>query len=313
MRFTRRMICTLFLFTTLTLFTGATFAQNPEGDPIGPGNEIHDQRTGSVLIYNYYTSLVPGTQNTLISITNTNATTGIMVQLGFVSGDNGHALVSYLPLAPNQTQTFRMGDVDPEITGYIIAYASSQDGTPLQFDYLMGLATITLAAGQQATLGALAVPTNPHGSLAALPRQLALDQVPSPQDNVDRMLIINRIDGDLTGGNSRMPAIGALQGEMFNDRGTRFLFHTSANQGSQATIFTRDFLAFNLRFLPSGRYGWLRLRPTGEGAITGAVLFFTRNPQNGTRTPAPGSYNLRHLTNTQATLYTPGGPLLFGY
>ena len=312
MTFTRRIIRTLFLCTTLTLLVVASFGQNPDGDPIGPGNEINDQRTGSLLIYNYYTSNTSAAQNTLISMTNTNTAVGVNVRLSFVNGVNGQISYSGLTFAPGQTTTFLMSDVDPGTTGYLIANALSDFGAPLQFDYLMGLATITLASGHQATLGALAVPTNANGSYAALPRQLALDQVPSPQASVERMLIINRIDGDLTSG---MPAIGSLQTEFFNDQGKRLLFN-SANQGPQAKIFVNNLFNYQVywpRFLPVGRYGWLRLRPAGAGAITGAVLYFNRNPFNLVTSPAPGSYNLRHLTNTPATVQSFGGELLFGY
>src|SRR6185369_11470849 len=118
MTFTRNIIRVLFLFTTLTLLAIGTFAQSPDGDPIGPGNEIHDQRAGSLLIYNYYTSSVFAPQNTLITMTNTNVSVGVTVQLTFVEGSSGQTSFGGLVFAPGQTLTFPISDVDPGITGY---------------------------------------------------------------------------------------------------------------------------------------------------------------------------------------------------
>jgi hypothetical protein len=319
MTLTRDLTRTLFLLATLTALAIGAFAQqpsgdpsNPDGDPIGRGNEVHDQRAGSMLIYNYYTSKSPGTQNTLLTFTNTHSSSEVYVRLAFVEGTSGQPAFGTLNLAPGQTQNFLASDVDPNTTGYLIATATDYAGATIQFDFLMGMATITLASGHQATLGALAVPINPNYSYAALPRQLALDQVPSPLDYAERLLIINRIDGDLTGA---MPAIGALQTDLYNDQGKRLTF-TSPSQGPQATILANNL--FNLRvdwsrFLRAGRYGWLKIRPTGGGAVTGAVLYFTRNSKTLATSPASGSYNLRHMTSTQATLQTDGGTLYFGY
>lgn len=88
------------------------------------------------------------------------------------------------------------------------------------------------------------LPTNANGSYAALPRELALDQVPSPLDDAKRLLIINRIDGDLING---MSSIGALQSDLFNDQGVpgRFI---SANQGPQAKIFASSLISGTLQF-----------------------------------------------------------------
>ena len=312
MKFTRKIIHTLFLLITLTLLAGVSWAQNPEGDPNGPRNRIHDQQAGSMLIYNYYTSsTLAGGPNTRISMTNTNPTTAVLMQLYFVEGTTGHTVPSGLELAPNQTVTFLTSDVDPNNTGYLIAQALSPYGSPMQFNYLMGVATIKLASGHLASLGALAVPMNANGSYAALPRELALDQVPSPLDDAKRLLIINRIDGNWT---DAISPIGAWQSDLFNDQGMPDHFF-SASQGPQAKIFASNLISFtniNNNY-PAGHYGWLKLRPLGVGAITGAVLFFNRNPTTGVTSPAPGSYNLRHLSNTQATALTYSGGLLFGY
>ncbi len=312
MTFTRKIIHTLFLLITLTLLAGVSLAQNPEGDPNGFRNRIHDQQAGSMLIYNYYTSTTyAGGPNMRISMTNTNPTTAVFMQLYFVEGSTGHTVPNGLELAPNQTVTFLTSDADPNNTGYIIAQALDPYGSSMQFNYLMGVATIKLASGHLASLGALGVPMNANGSYAALPRELAMDQVPSPLDDAKRLLIINRIDGDWMSGIS---PIAALQSDVFDDHYVRGRY-VSSNQGPQAAIFASNLITNPNpgNYYRVGRYGWLRLRPVGVGAITGAVLFFNRNPSTGVTSPALGSYNLRHLTNTQATVNSYSGGLLFGY
>jgi hypothetical protein len=112
-----------------------------------------------------------------------------------------------------------------------------------------------------------------------------------------------------------MPAIGALQTDLYADQGSHLPF-TSLNQRAQARIYVNNLFNYKVnwtRYLSVGHYGWLKIRPTGEGAISGAVLYFNRNPSTGAVSPAPGSYNLRQVTSTQATLQTISGPLLFGY
>jgi hypothetical protein len=295
---------------TLTLLCAAVLAQNPNGDPLGRGNEVHDQRAGSMLIYNYYAS--SASADTRIMLTNSNETTGVHVKLYFVDGATGQATSQWFTLAPVQTQSFLVSDYDPNITGYIIAMAVNDEGLAIQFDFLMGTAAITLASGHRATLGALAVPINSYAHYSALPRQLALDQIPSPSDGIKQMLVINRIDGSLYSG---MPAIGTLKCDMFNQDGALFSF-TSRSLGPQARTYfynlpepgtNTDYL---YNYLPAGQYGWLRMRPTEAGAITGAVLYF--RDTGGTTVPYPGGYNLRHLTKTQATLEDPTGMLPFG-
>ncbi len=296
------------LLVTMILLSALTLAQNPNGDPIGPGDEVHDQRAGSMLIYNYYTSTWPGASDTRLTISNTHETAGVNVKLYFVAGNNGHVVPGSITLAPTQTQSFLASDSDPNTTGYIIAMAVNDQGIPIQWDFLMGTAAISLASGHQATLGALAVPINANNSYAALPRQLALDQLHSPADGIKQMLVINRIDGSLYSG--MMPAIGTLNFDIFNQAGGRFSF-TSRSLGPQARAYFYNLISLLhqsralANFLPAGQYGWLRLRPTEAGAITGAVLYFRETAK--TTVPYPGSHNLRHLTKTQAILVTSDG------
>lgn len=298
----------------VTLLYTQALAQDPAGDPIGRGNEVYDQRAGSMLIYNYYTSIWPvGEADTRILMTNTHPTQEVQVKLYFVDGATGGAIPHLITLAPTQTQAFSASDYDPNVTGYVMAMAVNSEEIPIQFDFLMGTAVIRLASEHQATLGALAVPINPNIYLAALPRQLALDQIPSPADGVKQLLVINRIDGSLVNG---MPAIGRLRCDIFDPAGTRFSF-TSRSFGPQVRAFFYNLVNpgftsnYLYNYLPASQYGWLRIHPVNAGALTGAVLYF--RDSGATTVPHPGGYNLRHLTTTQASLEVSTGLLQFGY
>src|SRR5262249_55332011 len=82
---------------------------------------VSDQRAGSVLIYNIYTSSAasPNSQDTRVSITNVEQSRSAIVHLFFVDGSSCMAADSYICLTPNQTATFLASDLDPGTTGYI--------------------------------------------------------------------------------------------------------------------------------------------------------------------------------------------------
>jgi hypothetical protein len=88
---------------------------------VGPGTlfpataELSDQKPGSVLVYNLYSSSIaaPNQQNTRISITNTNPGLSIAVHLFFVDGATCSIADSLVCLTPNQTASFLASDIDP--------------------------------------------------------------------------------------------------------------------------------------------------------------------------------------------------------
>src|SRR5205085_10560052 len=101
---------------------------------VGPGlffpstGEVSDQKAGSVLVYNLYSSSIaaPSAQNTRIAITNTHPGLSIAVHLFFVDGATCSIADSLVCLTPNQTASFLASDIDPGTTGYIIAVASDR-------------------------------------------------------------------------------------------------------------------------------------------------------------------------------------------
>ncbi|MEK7413852.1 MAG: HYR domain-containing protein, partial [Planctomycetota bacterium] len=131
----------------------------------GPGlifpaaSEASDQGAGSVLIYNIYTSGATSgnTQNTRVNITNVHPTLPAFVHLFFVS-EGCSVADSYVCLTGNQTASFLASDLDPGVTGYLVAIAvDGVRGCPTNFNYLIGDEYVKFTTGHSANLGAEAI------------------------------------------------------------------------------------------------------------------------------------------------------------
>ncbi|MBK8316609.1 MAG: hypothetical protein IPL01_22390 [Acidobacteria bacterium] len=164
-----------------------------------------DQKAGSVLFYNIYSSDAANynAQNTRISITNTHPVLRATVHLFFVDGVSCTAADQYLCLTPNQTYTFLASDIDPGTTGYLVAVAVDDRGCPIDFNYLIGDEYIKLNSGHAANLGAEAISALAGGlplcdlnsttatlnfdgvSYNGVPRVLAVDNIPAKGDSND--------------------------------------------------------------------------------------------------------------------------------
>src|SRR5262245_7617043 len=101
-------------------------------------SEINDQKAGSVLIYNLFSSsATPATEDTRISLTNHSTTSRIFVRLFFVNGASGSAINLFICLLANETMVFQASAVDPGVRGYIIALAVNDiNGCPINFNFL---------------------------------------------------------------------------------------------------------------------------------------------------------------------------------
>ena len=271
-----------------------------------------DQRTGSVLLYSYYTSSIsaPSLQNTQIRITNTHETLDTVVRLYFVDGQFSSVLSLFICLPANQTANFLMSETDPGITGYVIAVAVDKtSGCPTNFNYLTGGAAIKLSAGHTANLGAVAVAalaTNPTtcaigGNVATLnfdganygrlPRMLVLDNLPSLKDGNNTRLILTRIGGSLV---ATAGALGTVSGKIYNSSRAAqdFAFSTGAPQFTSSFSINFPRLATGLdTFIPTGQSGWMRLWTDANIGILGAMINFSAN----LRTPRAfeSGYNLQ--------------------
>ncbi len=305
------------------MFNGSTGSMtqnviaNPNVDPVPS-----DQKPGSVLFYNYYTSTVDAArQNTRINITNTHVTQSAYVHLFFVDGSNCSVADSYICLTPNQTASFLASDLDPGTTGYIVAVATDRTGCPIDFNYLIGDEYVKLGSGHQANLGAEAISAVAGGlpscdatssnvelrfngsSYNALPRTLALSSFGSPADGNNTMLIVNRVGGNLATGAA---SIGSLFGLLYDDAEKAYSFALSGSscqlRGSLSGTFPRTTPRIE-SIVGSGRSGWMRLSSSTDGAIFGATINFNGNAASNAGAFNQGR-NLHKLTLTTAASYT---------
>ncbi|MFN7946331.1 MAG: hypothetical protein U0Z53_13350 [Blastocatellia bacterium] len=349
MRASHKLTNLLLSLTALLAFASVAMAADP-GLPYPATSAISDQKAGSVLIYNIYSSTIsnPGANNTRINITNTDDGTvsreGVFVHFFFVDGGNCSVADSYVCLTPNQTMSFNMSDIDPGVTGYVVAVATGRNGCPIAFNYLIGDEYVkfqgpTAAGGPAANLGAEAIaaidvtggPNNtpdgiPDGLVCdpataasailrfnntmynALPRVLALDHIMSRGDSNDTTLIVNRIGGSLvTSGASIGNLFGLLYDPLENPVSwTAGPFGCQLNQVLGPNRFPRTTPRFET-FIPAGSYGWMKFWGTdgSDRALLGAAINFNVNAGSN-QNAFNGGHNLHKLTfTTEATLTVP--------
>jgi hypothetical protein len=302
----------LALFALLTLSMSA-LAADP-GTVMPPTAEVSDQKAGSILFYNIYTSSASGSnaQNARLNITNTSSTSAAAVHLFFVA--SGCAVAdSFICLTPNQTASFLASDIDPGITGYLVAIATNVLGCPVVFNHLIGDEYVKFSSGHTANLGAEAFAAN---SLAGLtcnsgsseatllfdgtqynrtPRTLAASSIASNLDGNSTLLIINRVGGSLISGAN---TTGVLFGILYDDAEAGVSFQLGGNcqvSGLLSNTFPRVTGTFN-GVIGQGRTGWMRIWSSqGERGLLGSILTYNANAgsQPGAFT---GGRNLHKLT-----------------
>lgn len=297
--------------------------------PVGPGatfpfaSAVSDQKAGSVLVYNLYTSDASNgnLQNTRISLTNTDVARTAYVHLFFVDGASCSIADSVLCLTPNQTASFLASDVDPGTSGYLVAVAMDRNGCPISFNHLIGDAFVKLGSGHAANLAAEAVAAVPgSGPLCdanaptatlffngvmynPLPRVLALSNLGSLADGNSTLLVVNRIGGNLTTGAS---TLAGLFGILYDDGENPFSFGFSPGTCQARNLISSSFPRTTPRLdqvIPAGRSGWLKFSMQTDAAILGAAINFNANA--GTTAGAFNQgHNLHKLTLTTAASVT---------
>ncbi|HQR35408.1 MAG TPA: proprotein convertase P-domain-containing protein [Blastocatellia bacterium] len=296
--------------------------------PKGPGNgipytsEMSDQKAGSVLIYNIYTSGATSgnTQNTRLNITNADPSRAVFVHLFFVA-EGCSVADSYLCLTANQTASFLASDLDPGTTGYLVAVAVNQIGCPITANCLIGDEYVKFTSGHAANLGAEAfagiaggLPLCDGNSVTAainfdgisynrVPRVLALDNVGSRADGNDTLVVLNRIGGNLGIGAS---TLGTLFGIFYDDAENALSFSVSGScqlRNSISNNFPRTTPRFET-FIPAGRTGWAKVfsqSPTDIGILGSAINF---NPNAASSAGAFNQgHNLHALTLSSSNTY----------
>jgi hypothetical protein len=324
MRTSRKLTHALLALFALVVMSSFALAADP-GLTYPPTSEVSDQKAGSVLIYNIYTSGATSgtTQNTRINITNTSTSSSAAVHLFFVS--DGCAIAdSFICLTNTQTATFLSSDVDPGVSGYIVAIATDDLGCPVAFNWLIGDLYVKFTTGHAANLGAEAFAALYNGSLPGCdansttanvdfngvvgagynraPRVLAGDNVPSRADGNDTLVVINRIGGNLSIGAS---TLGTLFGLFYDDSESVLSFSVTGScqfRSSLSNTTPRLTPRFET-FIPAGRSGWFKIWSQSDIGILGAMI--NLNPNAGASAGAfSGGHNLHKLTLSAAATYT---------
>jgi hypothetical protein len=278
---------------------GAVLAADP-GLAYPASSEASDQKAGSILFYNIYTSstATPGLQNTKMTLTNTSTSAGATVHLFFVDGTTCSVADRYLCLSENQTAVILASEQDPGTTGYMLALATDFDGLPVEHNYLIGDEYVKFDTGHFASFGADAycklTATNvvsTDGSLAALffdglilagsynrtPRVVAVDNIGDRASGNDTVFILNRLGGNLGVGAA---TLGTLFGLLFDDAEQPHSFTFSGSCQFRRTL-NDDFPKTVPRFtqvIPAGQSGWMKVFSQSDIGISGVVI--NRNAAN---------------------------------
>lgn len=315
-----------FVILVLTLLAlGSEVRAADPGLAYPPDGLASDQKPGSVLFFNVYTSDATDSisQNTKFAITNTSPTRAVAIHLFFVDGTSGSPADFIFCLTPNQTISFDSVELDPNTEGYIVAIAVNADGAPIVHNHLIGDAYVKFNSGHRAGLGAVAVAAlaapavtpstvmvdlNFDGtSYEQMPAVLAADNIPSRINNNDTMIFINRPGGDLAVG---APEIGHLFGLLYNDTENAYSFGISSSRCQTRINFTSTTPRTVPRFttvVPDGRTGWVRLYSASTHALLGA-MFNYNSGSRGVPNAFTGGHNLHSLRRTSMTMSVPVYP-----
>ena len=279
-------------------------------------SEVSDQKAGSVLVYNLYTSSsVTPDQDSRISTTNTHVNFAAFVHVFLIQGSTCSVADRFICFTAQQTSYFLASDLDPGITGYIVMVAvDGVNGCPTNFNYLVGDVFVKLSNGLHGNLGAEAIAAvaatlslcDANSTVAALlfngalynrvPRVLAVDNFPAINDGYTSVVVVNRIGGSLQ---TNAGSIGTIFGVLYNDAENGLSFALSGGCQRFFGITDSDIRTTPRPsvHVPANSSGWMKFWSTSDIGIMGAVI--TGHPaQASARNAFTGARNLHKLRLT---------------
>jgi CSLREA domain-containing protein len=103
--------------------------------------EASGQKTGSVLVYPYYTSKAATKADTRLNLANIGNQQAI-VHLFLIAGNDCQAANLYVCLTPFASMSFKASEYDPDLTGWMLAVVVDRLGKPIQNNSLIGNAFV---------------------------------------------------------------------------------------------------------------------------------------------------------------------------
>ncbi|MBS1812589.1 MAG: hypothetical protein JST84_30760 [Acidobacteria bacterium] len=279
-----------FTHIVISLFFLVTFASFAFGQDI-LDVRVSDQKAGSLLAYPYYTSRAQDRRDTRVSISNIGPRS-VTVHMFMLDGSSCNQADQFVCLTPNASIAFKASELDPEVTGWVLAVAvDSLTGYPITANSLIGNALVTdgdyvgnygaeafWSKGDPSTInpatsggfGTATLNFNGGDTTAPavggydfLPSQFAIE-LQSTNDSTGQKLITIGMTGDITSGGAK----GAGQvgiGQIYNGNEKPFgSFSKILNEGCQAT-------AVISASVPRVPLGMTYLIPAGQ---VGTMKFF---------------------------------------
>ena len=253
---------------------------------------VSDQKAGSLLVYPFYTSRAQDKRDTRVSISNIGPQ-AVTVHMFMLDGSSCSQADQFVCLTPNASIAFKASELDPEVTGWVMAVAvDNLTGYPITANSLIGNALVSdgdyvgnygaeafWSKGDPSTInpatsGAFGTATLNFnggdttapavGGYDFLPSQFAVE-LQSTNDSTGQKLVTVGMVGDITLGSPK----GAGQvgiGQIYNGNEKPFgSFSKILNDGCQAT-------AVISASVPRVPLGMMYLIPAGQ---VGTMKFFT--------------------------------------
>lgn len=317
--FLRRLLTLLTLIVLSYSLTALARAADP-GLPYPVSSATSDQKLGSILVYNVYTSSITNFngQNSRLTLTNASDTRFAYVHLFFVDGATCSVADSYLCLTPNQTVSFLASDLDPGITGFMVVVAVDRRGCPVSHNFLMGEVYVKFPTGHSGNIAAesfaaqydvftgcnessvtaslqFAAPGTPD-SYNYLPRTVVISNIPDRGSDNNTLMILNRLGGNLGIGAS---GIGSVFGILYDDAENAFSFTFTSGACQFRSSLSNNFPRTAPRFetvIPAGRSGWMKLSADNPAVGLLGATFNNNMSSNAAPNAFNGAHNMHHLT-----------------